>query len=87
MDFVKMSDYHTKETLQSAIAGISYKKLISIDQELNETDRNKVTIDAIKKGYDLIYHAYLIDDNLRGESDFLIKTNISSGDTFLSANK
>ncbi len=55
-----------------------YKKLISIDQELNEKERNKVTIDAIKKGYDLIYHAYLIDDNLRGEADFLIKTNISS---------
>ena len=53
-------------------------KLISIDQELSEKERNKLTIDAIKKGYDLIYHAYLIDDNLRGEADFLIKTNIAS---------
>jgi hypothetical protein len=29
----------------------------------------------MQKGYDLIYHAYLIDENFRGEADFLIKTN------------
>ena len=28
----------------------------------------------MQDGYDLIYHAYLIDDDFRGEADFLIKT-------------
>ena len=55
-----------------------YKKNISIKQDLTEEERNKKTIEAIKKGYDLIYHAYLIDGDFRGEADFLIKVNTSS---------
>ena len=55
-----------------------YKKSITIKSDLNEKDRFDETIRAIQKGYDLIYHAYLIDDNLRGEADFLIKCDTKS---------
>jgi len=55
-----------------------FKKCISIKQDLNEKERNKQTLGAIKKGYDLIYHAYLIDEDFRGECDFLIKLNAPS---------
>ena len=55
-----------------------YKKSITIKSDLNEKDRFDETVRAIQKGYDLIYHAYLIDDNLRGEADFLIKCNTKS---------
>ena len=51
-----------------------YKKLISINQEESEEIRYQKTIDAIKAGHELIYHAYLIDNNFRGEVDFLVKT-------------
>ena len=57
---------------------VKSKKSISISQDLDEKERNKKTLEAIKSGYDLIYHAYLIDDNFRGESDFLIKTKTPS---------
>ena len=50
-----------------------YKKSISIKSDLDENDRFNETVRAIQKGYDLIYHAYLIDENFRGEADFLIK--------------
>ena len=55
-----------------------YKKSISIKQDIDEKERNKQTLAAIKKGYDLIYHAYLIDEDFRGECDFLIKSNMPS---------
>ena len=55
-----------------------YKKNISIKQDLTEEERYKKTIEAIKKGYDLIYHAYLIDGDFRGEADFLIKVDTAS---------
>ena len=55
-----------------------YKKSITIKSDLNEKDRFDETVRAIQKGYDLIYHAYLIDDNLRGEADFLIKCDTKS---------
>ena len=55
-----------------------YKKSITIKSDLNEKDRFNETVRAIQKGYDLIYHAYLIDDNLRGEADFLIKCDTKS---------
>ena len=55
-----------------------FKKSISINSELSEKLRYEETIRAMKKGYDLIYHAYLIDENLRGEADFLIKCDTSS---------
>ena len=55
-----------------------YKKIISIKQDLKEDERFKLTLDAINKGYDLIYHAYFIDENFRGEADFLIRTDTKS---------
>ena len=55
-----------------------YKKNISIKQDLTEEERYKKTIEAVKKGYDLIYHAYLMDGDFRGEADFLIKVNTAS---------
>ena len=35
-------------------------------------------LDAIKKGFDLIYKAFFIEDQFRGEADFLIKTKEKS---------
>ena len=55
-----------------------YKNVISIKQDLKEEERFKQTVKAIKEGFDLIYHAYFIDDNFRGEADFLIKTDTKS---------
>jgi predicted RecB family nuclease len=55
-----------------------YKKNISIKSDLDENDRFNETIRAIQKGYDLIYHAYLVDENFRGEADFLIKCDTPS---------
>ena len=55
-----------------------HKKSISIKSDLDEKDRFNDTVRAIQKGYDLIYHAYLIDENFRGEADFLIKCNTPS---------
>ena len=55
-----------------------YKKNISIKQDLTEEERYKKTLEAVKKGYDLIYHAYLIDGDFRGEADFLIKVETAS---------
>ena len=55
-----------------------YKKSISIKSGLDENDRFIETVRAIQKGYDLIYHAYLIDVNFRGEADFLIKCDTPS---------
>ena len=37
-----------------------------------------VVLEAINKGYDLIYHAYLIEGDFRGEADFLIKVDTAS---------
>ena len=50
-----------------------YKKIISIKKDLSEAERYKKTVEAVKKGYDLIYHAFLIDEDFSGEADFLIK--------------
>ena len=55
-----------------------HKKNISIKSDLDENDRFDETVRAIQKGYDLIYHAYLIDENFRGEADFLIKCDTPS---------
>jgi predicted RecB family nuclease len=55
-----------------------YKKSIEIKSAKDEQTRFNETVTAMQKGYDLIYHAYLIDENFRGEADFLIKTNIPS---------
>ena len=55
-----------------------YKKSITIKSDLDEYGRLNETIRAIQDGYDLIYHAYLVDENFRGEADFLIKCNTPS---------
>ena len=65
---LKHEKRHSKLLMQK------YKNNISIKQDIDEKDRNSKTIEAIKKGYDLIYHAYLIDGDFRGEADFLIKS-------------
>ena len=51
-----------------------FKKTIIISKDLDEKSRFNKTKKAMQNGYDLIYHAYLIDDDFRGEADFLIKT-------------
>ena len=55
-----------------------YKKNITIDPKLDDQIRYEKTIQAIKDGYDLIYKAFFIDKNFRGETDFLIKTKEKS---------
>ena len=40
-----------------------YKKNISIPQDIKEKERFNLTIEAMKNGYDLIYHAFLIDES------------------------
>jgi predicted RecB family nuclease len=55
-----------------------YSNNITIDPTKSDEERSKSTIDAIKKGFDLIYKAYFIEDQFRGEADFLIKTNVKS---------
>ena len=59
-----------------------YKKNIIIKKDIDENKRFKETKEAIQKGYDLIYHAYFIDDNFRGEADFLIKSNDGSYEVY-----
>ena len=51
-----------------------FKKTIIINKDLDEKSRFNKTKKAIQDGYDLIYHAFLIDGDFRGEADFLIKT-------------
>ena len=51
---------------------------ITIDPTKSDDERFNDTIDAIKKGFDLIYKAYFIENNFRGEADFLMKTNEKS---------
>lgn len=55
-----------------------FKNHIEIKENLDEKNRFEQTVSAMQSGYDLIYHAYLIDDNLRGEVDFLIKVKKKS---------
>ncbi len=55
-----------------------YSKNIIIDPNLDDQIRFEKTIKAITEGYDLIYKAFFIDHNFRGEADFLIKTKEKS---------
>ena len=50
-----------------------YKTHIIIRTDQTEQKRFEDTQRAIKDGIDLIYHAYFIENNFRGEVDFLIK--------------
>ena len=55
-----------------------YSNNITINPTKSYDDRYKDTVEAIKKGYDLIYKAYFIEDEFRGEADFIIKNNEKS---------
>ena len=70
----KMGIEHEKKYFQ--ILKNKYKKSITIKSELMKK-RFDETIKAMESGFDLIYHAYLIDGDL-GEADFLIKCNTPS---------
>ena len=54
------------------------KKNITIDPKQPSQKKFKDTIHALKKGYDLIYKAYLRDGDFGGELDFLLKTKDKS---------
>ena len=54
------------------------KKHITIDPNQSPEKKYAETIQALKDGYDLIYKAYLIDKNFRGEVDFLLKVKNKS---------
>tara|TARA_B100000787_G_scaffold165297_1_gene149017 strand:+ start:234 stop:3689 length:3456 start_codon:yes stop_codon:yes gene_type:complete len=55
-----------------------YKSHKEINTEDGEEQRARETIEAMEKGLDFIYHAYFIEDNFRGEADFLIKIDTPS---------
>ena len=55
-----------------------YSNNITIDPTKSDDERFNSTVDAIKKGYDLIYKAYFIEGKFRGEADFIIKTKQKS---------
>ena len=61
----KMGIEHEKKYFQ--ILKNKYKKSITIKSELDEKKRFDETIKAMESGFDLIYHAYLIDGDLRGD--------------------
>ena len=54
------------------------KKSVTIDPKQPDNKKFTETVDALKKGYDLIYKAFLIDEDFRGEVDFLIKVKNKS---------
>jgi uncharacterized protein len=49
------------------------KPNITIDPKQSDQERFEATKDAIKKGFKLIYKAFFVDKNFRGECDFLIR--------------
>ena len=55
-----------------------YSNNVTIDPTKSDEERFNATTDAIKKGFDLIYKAYFIEGQFRGEADFLIKTKEKS---------
>ena len=55
-----------------------HKKHITINPNQSAEKKCAETIKALKDGYDLIYKAYFVDNNFRGEVDFLLKTKIKS---------
>ena len=54
------------------------KKSITINPKQPDKEKFTETVNALKKGYDLIYKAFLIDEDFRGEVDFLIKVKNKS---------
>ena len=54
------------------------KKNITINPKQPSLKKIEDTIDALKKGYDLIYKAYLRDGDFGGELDFLLKVKDKS---------
>ena len=55
-----------------------YKSHRIINRDDGEEKRAKDTIDSMEKGLDFIYHAYFIENNFRGEADFLLKVDTPS---------
>ena len=49
-----------------------HKKHITINPNQSAEKKCAETIKALKDGYDLIYKAYFVDNNFRGEVDFLL---------------
>ena len=72
----KYGDEHEKNHLK--ILKSEYPNNITIDPTKSDKERFENTVNAIKKGYDLIYKAYFIEDKFRGEADFLLKKNQKS---------
>ena len=72
----RYGDEHEKKHLN--ILKDKYSNNITINPTKSDDERFNSTIDAIKKGYDLIYKAYFIEGKFRGEADFIIKTKQKS---------
>ena len=51
---------------------------VTINDKLTDEKRFEATKQALTKGYKLIYKAYFIEKNFRGEADFLLKVNTKS---------
>ena len=55
-----------------------HNQSITINDKLSDEKRFDATKQALTKGYKLIYKAYFIEKNFRGEADFLLKVNTKS---------
>jgi len=51
---------------------------VTINDKLTDEKRFEATKQALTKGYKLIYKAYFIEKNFRGEADFLLRVNTKS---------
>ena len=51
---------------------------VTINNKLTDEKRFEATKQALTKGYKLIYKAYFIEKNFRGEADFLLRVNTKS---------
>ena len=51
---------------------------VIINDKLTDEKRFEATKQALTKGYKLIYKAYFIEKNFRGEADFLLRVNTKS---------
>ena len=67
----KYGDEH--EAIYLKLLQENNKPNITIDPKKSDQERFEATKDAIKKGFKLIYKAFFIDKDFRGECDFLIR--------------
>ena len=72
----KYGDEHEAKYLK--ILQENNKPNITIDPKQSDKERFEATKDAIKKGFKLIYKAFFIDHDFRGECDFLIRVERKS---------